>query len=186
MNIFVIRMNTRIIYTLLLLHIFVQFTLGQNDRKAGELKSLETAVTNAEARVAIIEKRVSDADSIINAGKRMLDESKAELKSVDSDSKKFEKVYDSKRKETGKQANSKDKTEANRARTELRNIDSQYKTESRALETRLREATRKQTMGITNIQKGKTARKNAEEALKVANQALKAARAKYYGATGEK
>jgi chromosome segregation ATPase len=158
--------------------------VAQTDRKAAEMKNLEAAVANSRVRVAMNEKRVTDADSIINAGKRMLDESKAEMKAVDSGSRKLEKEYAAKRRPVTKLADSKDKTEANRARTDLRAIDAQYKTDNRALETRLREALRKQTAGITNIQKGKTARKNAMEALKVSNNALKAAQAKYNAAAG--
>jgi len=152
---------------------------AQTDRKAAELKSLEAAVAAARARVAMNEKRVADADSIINAGKRMLDESKAELKAVDSDSRKLEKKYASQRKPVSRLVNSKERAEANKGKADLRAIDAQYKTDNRALETRLREAVRKQTTGITNIQKGKTARKNAMEALKVSNSALKTAQDKY-------
>ncbi|MFH0843548.1 MAG: hypothetical protein V1903_13145 [Bacteroidota bacterium] len=158
--------------------------VAQTDRKAAEMKNLEAAVANARVRVAMNEKRVTDADSIINAGKRMLDESKAELKAVDSDSRKLEKKYAAERKPESRLVNSKDKTEANKARTDLRAIDAQYKTDNRALEIRLRESVRKQTTGITNIQKGKIARKNAMEALKVSKSALKTAQAKYDAAVG--
>jgi len=170
-------------YNALFVSILLQMILvpaaAQTDRKAAELKSLEAAVAAARARVAMNEKRVADADSIINAGKRMLDESKAELKAVDSDSRKLEKKYASQRKPVSRLVNSKERAEANKGKADLRAIDAQYKTDNRALETRLREAVRKQTTGITNIQKGKTARKNAMEALKVSNSALKTAQDKY-------
>ena len=178
-----IKMRICLKYKALFASILLQIVLvpaaAQTDRKAAELKSLEAAVANAKARVAINEKRVADADSIINAGKRMLDESKAEMKAVDSGSRKLEKEHEAGLKSLQKLVKSKDKAEASKARLDLRAFETEYKAANRALETRLREATRKQTTGITNIQKGKTARKNAMEALKVSTSALKAAQAKY-------
>jgi len=179
-----ICLKYKALFVAIVLQMILVSAAAQTDRKTAELKSLDAAVAAARARVAMNEKRVADADSIINAGKRMLDESKAELKAVDSGSRKLEKKYAAERKPVSRLVNSKDKTEANKARTDLRAIDAQYKTDNRALETRLREASRKQTAGITNIQKGKTARKNAMEALKVSNNALKAAQAKYNAAAG--
>jgi hypothetical protein len=157
---------------------------GQTDKKAAEMKNLEVGIANAKARVAMNEKKLAEADSLINAGKNMILESKAEARNVDSDSRKLEKDYASQYHSLRNLSNSRDKTTANKAKTDSRALDKEYKASNRALETRLRDATKKQTTGITYIQKGKTARKNATEAITVANKTLKILQKKYNTAIG--
>lgn len=168
----------------ILLSGFLCFVSLPASSQSSSLKNLEAAVTTARNRVEMNERKVSDADSIIKAGKMLIDESKAEMKAIDAGSRKLEKEYASRRKPLSKTAGSKDKAAANTARADLRKIDTQYKADNRALETRLREAERKQTTGISNIERGRTARRNAMDALKVSENALKAAEAKYNAAAG--
>ncbi|MCX6301005.1 MAG: hypothetical protein NTW82_02375 [Bacteroidia bacterium] len=172
-------MYSRTLFIAGLFQVISIIAVAQTDKKAAELKNLEVPVANAKARVAMNEKRVAAADSLIDAGKMMITEIKAELKAIDSDSRKLEKNYAAQRKPLNKLANTRDKAAANKARTDLRALETRYKTDNRALETRLRDAYRKQTTAIGNIQKGKTSRKNAMDALKISKNALKAVQAKY-------
>jgi len=142
------------------------------------LKNLEAAVAAARTRVEMNEKKVADADSVIAAGRRMISESKAGLKAVDSESRKLEKEYAAQRSKSG------DRTVANKAKSDLRLLETHYKTGNRELETRFRDATRLQTTGISALQRGRTARKNAMDGLRAAGDALKVSQAKYDKAAG--
>ncbi len=156
---------------------------AQTDAKAAQLKTLETSLANAKARVALQEKKIAAADSTVNAGTQLIKSSKTELKAVDAESKKLEKDYAAKQKPLQKLTASKDKAEAAKARADIKALDTQYKIDNKALETRLREATKKQTTGASAIERGKTAKKNAQDGLKAATAALKTAQAKYDAAT---
>jgi hypothetical protein len=182
--IFVSEMESRTLFLIVLFQLVFLTAVAQGNKKDAQLKNLEASVANARARVALNEKKVADADSIINSGKKMIDESKTEAKSVDSDSRQLEKDYAARRNSLVKLTKSKEKAEANRAKTELRALETGYKASNRILETRLRDATKKQTTGIANIQKGRTSRKNAMDALKVSNNTLKAVQKKYDAAAG--
>jgi chromosome segregation ATPase len=177
-------MESRTLFLIVLFQLVFLTAVAQENKKDAQLKNLEASVANARDRVALNEKKVADADSIINSGKKMIDESKTEAKSVDSDSRQLEKEYAAKRKPLVKMTKSKEKAEANRAKTELRALETEYKASNRVLETRLRDATKKQTTGISNIRKGRTSRENAMEALKVSNNTLKAVQKKYDAAAG--
>ncbi|OFY65310.1 MAG: hypothetical protein A2V64_11100 [Bacteroidetes bacterium RBG_13_43_22] len=172
-------MNPRALCLTILFLVISLIAVSQTDKKAAELRNLEAGIAIAKARIALNENKIADADSVINAGKKMIDESKADARSVDSDSRKLEKDYAAKHKSLRKLASSRDKTEANKARTELRALETWYKSSNRALETRLKDAIKKQTSGIASIERGKTAKKNARDALGVSIDALKAAQAKF-------
>jgi len=148
------------------------------------LKNLEAAVAAARTRVEMNEKKVADADSVIAAGRRMISESKAGLKAVDSESRKLEKEYAAQRKSLTRLSKSGDRTVANKAKSDLRLLETHYKTGNRELETRFRDATRLQTTGISALQRGRTARKNAMDGLRAAGDALKVSQAKYDKAAG--
>lgn len=176
-------MNSRALFFAVLFNIISLIAGAQTDKRPEDLKKLESAITNAKARVAMNEKKVVAADSIINTGKKMIDESKADAKNVDSESRKLEKDYAAKYKSLRKLSNSRNKAEANKARTDLRALESEHKTKNRALETEFNNALKNQNAGIANIEKGRTARMNAKDALKVSIDDLKAAQAKYDAAT---
>jgi len=178
-------MNARILFPVILFMVITLTAAAQTDKKAAQLKNLEAGVTNAKARVAANEKKVADADSIINTGKKLIDEAKADAKSVDSDSRKLEKDYAAKYKSLNKITRSKDKAAANKAKADLRSLETEHRTGNRALETRFNNALKKQSAGIAAINKGRTAKKNAQDALKVSIGALKAAQKKYDQAAGQ-
>jgi septal ring factor EnvC (AmiA/AmiB activator) len=161
-------------------------TVAQTDRKAAELKNLEKGLSLAKARVALAQKQMEAADSIIILGQQMIREGKAEVKAIYSDSDKIEKEYASAHKPLEKLSTSKDKAEAAKARTDLKALDAKYRTDNISLETRLRNAERKQTSGASYIARGKTARLNARDALKTSTAALKAAQEKYESAGSKK
>jgi chromosome segregation ATPase len=172
-------MNPRVLFLAGLFPLISMISAAQTDKKATELRNLEAGIANAKARVVMNEKKMAAADSLINTGKKMFHESKTDARSVDSDSRKLEKDYAAKYKALRKLASSRDKAEANKARTDLRALDTSHKASNRALEIRLKDAIKKQTAGITSIEKGKTAKKNTRDALKVSIDALRTAQAKY-------
>lgn len=157
----------------------VALAQGQVDK----VKTLETGVNNAKAKVAMNERKIAVADSLITSGNQLLAESKAETKVIDADSKKLEKDYAAKQKPLLKLSTSKDKAEAMKAKADLKALDMQYKADQKAIEARVKDATKKQTTGTANIAKGKNAKGTAQDALKTSKEALKTAQEKYDAAT---
>jgi hypothetical protein len=162
--------------------LFLSLTIivaAQTDPKAVALKNLETAVANAKAKVAVNERKLAIADSLVSTGTQMVGEAKTSAKAIDADSKKLDKDYSTRQKPLVKLASSKDRAEAAKARVDLKVIDTQYKADTKAIETRIKDATKKQTTGDANIVRGKTNKKNAQDALKASQAALKAAEERY-------
>jgi chromosome segregation ATPase len=157
---------------------------AQTDKKAAEIKRLETALTAAKKNVAKNERSLAIADSLITKGTEQLNESKAETKAIDTERKTLDKQYATQKKPIEKLTNSKDKAEATKARNDLKALDAKYMTDSKALDTKLKDATKKSTTGSSNVSKGKTGKNNATDALKTSQASLDAAQEKYDIATG--
>ena len=158
-------------------------TRAQTDQKAAELKKLETSIATAKAKVALNERKLTISDSLITSGTQLLAESKTETKAIAAERKKLDKDNATKQKPLTKLSTSKDKGESNKARADLKALDVQYRLDSKALDTRLKDATKKLNTGNANLTKGKAAKKNAQDALKISRTALDAAQAKYNAAT---
>jgi hypothetical protein len=183
-----IVMNFRILVMLSFLLLAPVLTQAQTDKKADELKKLETSIATAKAKVALNERQLTISDSLITSGTQLIAESKTETRAVEADRKKLDKDNLVKQKSLTKLSTSKDKEESNKAKADLKNLDIQYKLDSKALSTRLKEATKKMSMGNANLTKGKATKKNAQDALKISRATLAAAQAKYDAAStsGEK
>jgi hypothetical protein len=151
----------------------------QTDKKAAELKKLETNVTAAKAKVAMNERQLTNADSLITVGTQQIAESKTETKAIEADRKKLDKDNAAQKKALTKLTTSKDKAEATKARADLKALNTQYMSDSKALNLRSKDATKKLTTGNANLTKGKATRKSAKDALKLSQSALDAAQAKY-------
>jgi hypothetical protein len=181
-------MRTRMIFRILIVLPFFILTpalvQAQTDQKATALQNLETAVTNAKAKVALNEHKLVIADSLITAGNKLIAESKTETKAIDADSKKLEKQYAASQKPLTKLSTSKDKAEATKAKADLKALTLQYKTDSKAIETRIKDATKMSTSGNAALTKGKAAKQNAQDALKTSQASLKTIQAKYDAASG--
>jgi hypothetical protein len=177
-------MNFRILIMLSFFLLIPVFTQGQTDQKAAALKNLETGISTAKAKVALNERKLAVADSLIESGTRLLAESKTETKVIDAESKKLDKDYAAKQKPMTKLSTSKDKAEATKAKADLKALTAQYKIDSKALEIRIKESTKKTTTGNANLTKGKAAKKSAQDALKMSQAALEAAQTKYDAASG--
>ncbi|HEX3006751.1 MAG TPA: hypothetical protein VHO90_03950 [Bacteroidales bacterium] len=173
--------------TLLLLSFIVYSTtaaFSQTDKKAAEIKKLETALNTAKANLAKAEKQLAIADSLESTGQSMVTDGKSEGKSLNSERKKLDKDYAANRKPLDKQMKSKDKDEVTQAKTELKNLDTQYKADVKANDTKAKALTKKITTGEANMNKGKASKKTAEAAVKTAQAAVDAAQEKYDAATG--
>jgi hypothetical protein len=157
---------------------------AQPDKKAIELKKLETGLATAKAKVALNERQIAKADSMITAGNKMAAESKTEIKTITAERKKLDKENATRQKSLTKLSTSKNKEEATKAKADLKALATQYKLDAKANDTRLKDATKKSTTGDANITKGKAGKKTAQDALKVSRAALDAAQKKYDVASG--
>lgn len=157
---------------------------AQTDKKAAEIKRLETGLAVAKKNVAKNERSIAIADSLITKGTEQLNESKAENKALATERKTLDKEYATQKKALEKQTTSKDKAEATQARNDMKALDLKYRADAKALDTRLKDATKKSTTGSSNLSKGKTGKKTATDALETAQATLDAAQEKYDIATG--
>jgi chromosome segregation ATPase len=158
-------------------------TLTPEEKKAAEIKKLETNLNTAKTKVAQAQRKIEVADSLVAAGETMLEESRTEDKAISSERKNLDKEYSANRKPIEKQTTSKDKEEATAAKAELKALDTQYKADVKALDTRYKESTKKFTTANSNIDKGKLNKKTAKDALNIAEANLEAAQEKYDAAT---
>jgi hypothetical protein len=158
--------------------------MAQVDKKAAELKRLETGIITARNNVAKNEKQLAISDSLISIGTTQMNESKAEIKIVAADRKKLDKDYATGKKSLAKLASSKDKAEVTKAKADFKTLDTKYKADVKASDLKFKDATKKSTTGSANLNKGKTGKKTAEEGLKTSQAALDAAQAKYDAAAG--
>jgi hypothetical protein len=176
--------NFRIFTTLSFLLLAPVILMAQVDKKSAELKKLEIALTNSKAKVALNERQITKADSLITAGTEMVTESKIEIKAITAERKKLDKDNAAQQKTLTKLSTSKDKEAATAAKGDLKALGLQYKSDAKALDIRLKDATKKSTTGNSNLTKGKAGKKTAQEALKNSQAALKVAQGKYDVASG--
>jgi len=176
-------MKLRISVLLSFLFLVPVLPQAQTDKKAAELKKLETSLNNAKAKVALNERQLTVSDSLINVGTQQLAESKTETKAIEADRKKLDKDNATQKKSLLKLSASKDKEEAVKARADLKALDTQYKSDTKALSVRSKDAAKKLTSGNANLARGKANKKSAKDALKLSQSALEAAQAKYDDAT---
>jgi len=178
------KLNFRIFVMLAFLLFATALTQAQTDKKAVELKKLETGLAIAKAKVALNERKLNTADSLITVGTKLTAESKAETKAIAAERKVLDKDYSTQQKSVTRLSTSKDKEVATKAKADLKTMGAQYKLDSKALDTRLNIATKKSTTGEANITKGKTVKANTKDALKTSKANLDAAQEKYDVATG--
>jgi hypothetical protein len=157
---------------------------AQTDKKAVELKRLETGVATAKKNVAKNERLLAIADSLITKGTEQVNESKTETKAIDTERKTLDKQYATQKKALDKLSTGKDKTAATKAMSDIKALDIKYRADSKVLDTRLKDATKKSTTGTSNMSKGKAGKQTATNALKTAQASLDAAQEKYDIATG--
>jgi hypothetical protein len=151
---------------------------AQTDNKAATTKKLEAAVTAAKNNLAKNEKMLALSDSLIETGTKLVNDAKVENKAIATDRKKTDKDYALAKKTLDKQVGSKDKEEAAKAKTDLKALDTKYRADVKNLDNRLKVATKNTTTGTTNVNKGKTSKKTAEDGIKSAKTALATAEAK--------
>ena len=120
-------MNYRILILLSFLLLVPVISQAQTDKKATELKNLETGITTAKAKIALNERKLTIADSLITSGTQLIAESKTETKAIEAERKKLDKDNTAKQKPLTKLSTSKDKGESNKARADLKALDAQYK-----------------------------------------------------------
>jgi chromosome segregation ATPase len=157
---------------------------AQTDKKAAEIKRLETALATAKKNVAKNERSLAIADSLFAKGTEQVNDSKAEIKAIETERKTLDKQYATQKKALEKLAKSKDKAEVTKATSDIKALDLKYKADTKALDTRLKDVTKKSTTGSSNISKGKSGKSTATNALETSQASLAAAQEKYDIATG--
>jgi hypothetical protein len=177
-------LNFRMVVMLSLLILAPIIAQAQTDKKAADLKKLETGIATAKAKVSLNERQIAVADSLVAAGNQLILDSKAETKTIAAERKKLDKDYGTQQKSLSKLTTSKDKEQATQAKADLKALDTKYKADTKALDNRLKDATKKSTTGTSNVSKGKTSGKTAHDALKTSLATLDAAQAKYDAASG--
>lgn len=155
-----------------------------NDKKAAQIKKCEDALHSAETKLAISEKQLAAADSMVNVSSQSIREAKTELKTIEVDRKKLDKDFSANRKPLEKQAQSKEKDDAVQGKADLKALEMQYKADSKAMDTRFKEATKKLTSGETGLAKGKENQKKAKEACKTNGFAVEVAQLNLDEASG--
>jgi hypothetical protein len=155
------------------------FTRAQSFRRSAELGGLNKGIVEARAKVAVNEKKVAAADSIINMGSLLTEEATKESKEVEAARRKLDKEYGARQKVLLKLSASKDRAETSKARADLKSLTLKYRSDIKDLTNRSKEATKKLTKGNAALKKGKAARQSAAYSLKVSKAALKDAQARY-------
>ncbi len=153
------------------------------DKNAATIKKLELNVETAKKNVAKNERTMVVSDSLIQKGNEMVAESKVELKTLAAERKKLDKEYATNRKALEKQSYSKDKAEASKAKADLKALDAKYKTDAKEIDNKQKLADKNSLTGASNISKGKTSQKTAQDGLKTAREALEAAEIKLNNTT---
>ncbi len=153
------------------------------DKNAAAVKKLELNVETAKEKVAKNEKTMAVSDSLIQKGNEMVAESKVEMKALAADRKKLDKEYATNRKALAKLSVSKDKAESAKAKADLKALDAKYKTDTKELDNKFKLANKNSVTGASNISKGKTNQKAAQDGLKTARESLEAAEIKLNNAT---
>jgi hypothetical protein len=153
------------------------------DKNAAAIKKLELNVETAKKNVAKNERAMAVSDSLIQKGNALVAASKVELKALAAERKKLDKEYASNRKALEKLSVSKDKADAAKAKADLKAMDAKYKIDSKELDNKLKLADKNSLTGSSNISKGKTSQKAAQDGLKTAREALEAAEIKLNNAT---
>jgi len=171
--------NFRVLVTLSFFLLIPVFTQAQTDKKAAELKNLGTVISKAKTKVALNERKMAVADSLIESGDQLIAESKTETRTIESERKKLDKDNAARQKPLTKLSTSKDKAESTDARADIKALNVQYRSDAKVLNTRLKDATKKLTKGKANLTKGKAARESVRDALKASKATLKDAQAKY-------
>lgn len=153
------------------------------DKNAAAIKKLELNVETAKKNVAKNERTMAVSDSLIQKGNEMVSTSKVEIKALAAERKKLDKEYATNRKVLEKLSFSKDKAEATQAKADMKALDAKYKTDSKELDSKLKLADKNSLTGSSNISKGKTSQKTAQDGLKTAREALEAAEIKLNNTT---
>jgi chromosome segregation ATPase len=157
---------------------------AQADKKGTEIKRLETALAVAKKNVAKHERSLAIADSLLTKGTEQVNNSKAEIKALETERKTLDKQYATQKKALDKLTTSKDKAKATQAMNDMKALDVKYRADAKAMDTRLKESTKKSTTGSANVTKGKSGKTSATNALQNAQASLDAAQEKYDIATG--
>ena len=153
------------------------------NKNAAAIQKLEQNLETAKKNVAKNEKTMAVSDSLIQKGNEMVAESKTEMKALTAERKKLDKEYATSRKTMAKLSVSKDKAEAAKAKADLKVLDAKYKTDTKELDNKVKLASKNSVTGTSNISKGKTSQKAAQDGLKTARESLEAAEIKLNSAT---
>ncbi len=150
---------------------FSALSQGINKQEA-EIAKLRTSVDRAYLAHKKLEQKMAMADSLIEIGTTMREESSQEIKAATSEMKAKNKTYTSEKKVLAKKLKSKNKVDIAEAKAEIKTVDAAYKAEVKAYDAIMKAQTKKSTDGTKNLEKGKTIKKDSGKALKEASKTL--------------
>lgn len=153
------------------------------EKKALKIAQAEVALQKAKENLVKAERKVTIADSLIDAGMQAQIEGKDELREQERELKMLEREFKANSKALNKRLKTDDEVEFMTAQKELKEVEAKYKADLKANDVKAKFALKKETKGAANYQKGKTQKKPAEEGLLKAQSALEVAQAKYNFAT---
>ncbi len=154
------------------------------EKKAAAIAKLEVSLKKAQEKVAALEKKSADADSLVDLGNQMKNEAKVEIKAAQQQLKIINKEFSAERKPLAKLTGSKDRAVAAQAKADLKELENQFKADVKAATAEGKAAEKKLTTGDSNVAKGKSTLKSNAAALKTAQASADLAQDKYDIATG--
>jgi hypothetical protein len=135
----------------------------------------QLAVEKSENTLAILEKKISSCDSIIQSSKKELEVAMDSLDANGEQRKELDKVYAQKRKTLLKQTESKDKTISATAKTDLKALDAAYRTSTKENDTRYKAFLKQSDNASRQIEKTETTKKATQVKLKETKKTLNTA-----------
>jgi len=144
-------------------------TLSKDELK---LKKLELKVANIENKISLTEAKIAKADSLINAGIEMAEQSRNELDVISNEEKLFVKDNNIKRKVLLKKLKKADNEDVKSIEAELKALELEYKTEIKSIDKRYSAEDKKLVKAKSNDTKGKEKLKQYNPKLKDYKKAL--------------
>ncbi len=178
-------------FTFMVIFVFISLSLDAQQteepklsREEMQLQRAQQSVQRAEASLARAQAYLDEADSLKNAGTRMITEAKEDLKVAKDEKATLGKNNSNSLKALEKQANNKDKATADKAKKEMRDLTASHREELRLADEKIKTANTKYDNGQKNITKAKEKEKVGNEKLKPAQKAVAEAEKKLEAITG--
>ncbi|MDD2277760.1 MAG: hypothetical protein PHD06_05110 [Bacteroidales bacterium] len=154
---------------------FLSFTFSQAQEADPKIARLIEKVDAAQKKMADADALIFSADSLIEAGGRMVRQAEADLKSLAQERRDIERDLFNAQKPLERQLRSKDKEEVKQAKTKLKEVENENKTAMRDWDSRYKLLLKEYDSGNKLVSKGKANLKKAKDRKKDFDKVLKSA-----------